>query len=55
MKTFDLDAFSVQEVNSNEMKTIEGGFLPLILTAWVVMGVCDAITVGLYIGYKNKK
>jgi len=46
MKTLDLNAYGVQEMNHQEMKDINGGE-PISLTAVLVIGVVVGVVAGI--------
>ena len=46
MKNFDLNGFGVQEMNAEEMRETDGGFIPLVIIAVaVVMSSCIQVNV----------
>ena len=52
----NLDNLNLVELNTQEMKETEGGFLPLLVVygCWGVMLVCSAIAIGLRDGAAAK-
>jgi lactobin A/cerein 7B family class IIb bacteriocin len=50
MKTLDVNAFGVQELNAEEMKTVDGGINWGAIAAWVG-GIILIGTVGPFAGF----
>jgi lactobin A/cerein 7B family class IIb bacteriocin len=48
----DLKNLNVQEMNNEELRTVDGGFAPVILAAWAIMA---AIDIGLVAIYQNQQ
>ena len=52
----NLENLGLVELNAQEVKEVDGGFLPLVVVyaCWGVMLVCSAIALGLRDGAKAK-
>lgn len=48
----NLKNLNVQEMNTQELRTIDGGFPPVVLAAWAIMA---AIDIGLVAIYQNQQ
>ena len=48
----NLKNLNVQEMNTQELRNIDGGFPPVVLAAWAIMA---AIDIGLVAIYQNQQ
>ena len=44
----NLSKLNVQELSTNEMRVVEGGFPPVVLAAWAAMVAIDCALVTIY-------
>ena len=51
----NLSKLNVQELNTAELRNIEGGFPPVVLATWAAMVAIDCALVKIYADQQQKK
>ena len=51
----NLANLKVQELSTQQMRVIEGGFPPVVLAAWAIMATIDIGLIAIYANGQQKK